>query len=100
MAACSPSIASNKCTQPFEPITTDAGGDRILFVLQIGVQETVAEMPHRQARCDDVVPEALVTLIAGGSGDQLVGTPSEPAKLFRSGGNVGRFVEPDVITDE
>src|SRR6185437_7533023 len=65
-------------------ITANTGCDGILFMLQIGVQEAVAEMAHRQARCDDVVPEALVTAIAGDGSEQLVGTPSEMAQLFGS----------------
>jgi hypothetical protein len=86
--------------QSFEPITTNTGGDCIFLTLQVGIQETVAEITHCKARRCEVVPEACGTLVAGDGGDQLVCAPPQAAKLFGSGDNIRRFVEPVVLANQ
>ena len=86
--------------EAFEAVGADAGGDVIGFGVEVGFEEGVGEVAHREAGAGDVVPDALAVAEADDGGNEFVGAAAEGAEVLGGVRAVGGFVEPGGFADE
>lgn len=67
---------------PFDMIAADAVADLLIFHVEIGIDELVAERAHRQARGIGMAPDDLLVLGDGNGGMEKVAAATERLQLI------------------
>lgn len=83
-----------------QPVCTNRGGDLPAFGGQVGVQESVTDLPHREPRLGYMMPQALFASMAQDRSDQCVSAAAQCPKLDGRTSTIAGLVEPAVAAHQ